>query len=358
MPPARQLAIRVAHVDGEAFQSFEVRATVPAAATSTDISIVLSKTSVLEVDDLQLVSLSAVNSFDFLIDAMKAKYSYFKLKNVDPDALADRYREKADEAKTNDEFAEVVADMLAELQDIHTWVIKDGQRFGKYFSSHTPNYNFDFIESQLKYSKAIGNYALLGLTKQGIGYVRITALPVLSKADLAGLQKTIRKLFQAKGMIVDLRRNSGGAEPTAQAIAGLFSDKEFAYAKQRLRRHDGAWAEPQTRILHPVAGRTYMKPIVCLIGPGAVSSAEGFAMMMKALDHCHTIGLATRGASGNPAPVTLPNGVEVWFSRWIAMEMDGTPIEDRGVMPDNKIRHPSRSKGDPTFEQAVKLLIK
>ena len=68
--------------------------------------------------------------------------------------------------------------------------------------------------------------------------------------------------------------------------------------------------------------------------------------------------MPTRGASGNPAPVTLPNGVEVWFSRWVAMELDGTPIEDRGVIPDVAVKPDPKNRKDPTFQRALRILKK
>ena len=91
-----------------------------------------------------------------------------------------------------------------------------------------------------------------------------------------------------------------------------------------------------------------------MIGPGAVSSAEGFAMMMSAVKRCKIIGQPTRGSSGNPAPVHLFDGIDVYYSRWISMMPDGSPIEDLGVPVDEKITHLSGS--DKTYERARQLL--
>ena len=74
--------------------------------------------------------------------------------------------------------------------------------------------------------------------------------------------------------------------------------------------------------------------------------------MMKALPHVTLIGQPTRGASGNPASVDLPNGISVSYSRWVDMLPDGTPIEGKGVSPDITVEH--ESPGDPTFDAAVK----
>ena len=78
--------------------------------------------------------------------------------------------------------------------------------------------------------------------------------------------------------------------------------------------------------------------------------------MMKAMDHCTTVGQPTRGASGNPQPVQLPNGVDVYFSRWMSLNPDGTPIEDEGVQPEILVEHDINQAADPTYQKAKELL--
>lgn len=76
--------------------------------------------------------------------------------------------------------------------------------------------------------------------------------------------------------------------------------------------------------------------------------------MLKAMDHVTLAGQPTRGASGNPHPVKLANGVSVWFSRWVSMESDGRQTEGVGIQPDMVLVH--SGKGDPTFRAAVQAL--
>ena len=139
-------------------------------------------------------------------------------------------------------------------------------------------------------------------------------------------------------------------------IAGYFADKRYLYARSKGRAGPAPddFRQWPARYVKPAGDKPFTRPVVCLVGPGCVSSGECFALMMKALDHSTLVGQPTRGASGNPAPVVLPNGVKVWFSRWVSMETDGTPIEGRGVMPDVKVRH--TGPGDPTFEKGVEIL--
>jgi C-terminal processing protease CtpA/Prc len=90
-----------------------------------------------------------------------------------------------------------------------------------------------------------------------------------------------------------------------------------------------------------------------------MSSGEGLAMMFAALPNVTTVGSATRGSSGNPQPVELKEvGVTVTFSRWVAMLPDGTPIEDRGILPQIDAKFPADAFGakDPVLEKGLEVL--
>src|SRR5205823_5468072 len=105
--------------------------------------------------------------------------------------------------------------------------------------------------------------------------------------------------------------------------------------------------------------KPFVKPVVCLIGFRCVSSGEGFAQMMKCLPQVTTVGVRTRGSSGNPRPFKLP-GVEVTvsYSRWVDMMPDGSPIEGAGIAPDIECDFPAEAykDKDPTWEKALQLL--
>jgi C-terminal processing protease CtpA/Prc len=81
--------------------------------------------------------------------------------------------------------------------------------------------------------------------------------------------------------------------------------------------------------------------------------------MMKCLPHVTTVGLPTRGASGNPRPYELGrSGVRVWFSRWVDLMPDGRTFEGLGIPPDVKVDEPpaAYAERDPTLENGLDLL--
>jgi hypothetical protein len=303
---------------------------------------------------------AAAKSFQMLLDDMDRHYSHFATKAIKWRETAEAYRAKAELSKGPDEFAAAIAPMLAALEDMHVWIVKpDGSTVHPCRSSFQLNADLGAVVAELNDVRRIGpRRAMLGLvgrTRQGYGYVSVTRLQA-AEEDVDNLLAAIRALFDTPGMILDLRRNSGGSEPLANRIAGLLADQPRVYGRSKYRLgtdHNRFYEAPQ-RVLRPAQGKTYTRPLVCLTGPGCVSSGEALVQMMKALPQATLIGQPTRGASGNPAPVHLPNGVSVWYSRWVDMLPDGTPIEGLGIQPNVLIKH--EGPGDPTFRAAIKML--
>ncbi len=347
----------IQNVAGEEYLDYSVIARMPANATTVDVSIFLSKTGTLNVATVKLEKFDDGDSFDLVASDLTAKYSYFDLKKINFAALVKKYRPLANAATTRLAFADVVANMFAEFNDMHTFVIADDKRINKTVSSFKPNYNFRFVDADLRDVRRFGPVGLVGTTSTGLGYVRVAALSGVTNDQIKQFIKAIKERFDLPAFIVDLRRNSGGAEGIAQAIAAQFADKQNVYARQKFRSQNGLTETPP-RTIQPGYGQTFASPIVCLSGPGAVSSAEGFVLMMKALDHCTVVGQPTRGASGNPQPVPLPNGVDVWFSRWQSLTPDGSPIEGVGVLPDIQVKFDASADSDNTYEAALKMLLK
>lgn len=330
--------------------------TAPQGAAKTEIWIFLSKTGRLSIKQLAAQPLLK-DSFDVLVEDMDRNYSYFDHKKINWSALSNKYRVKGEGPK---EFVEAVEKMLAELKDTHVWIMHDGRTIYTCQKPNKPNYDFEYVRSQLEDERVVRGFCLTGRTKDGFGYVLIDSMYGINDKTFAQIAEDIHRLLDSPGLIVDSRVNSGGSEPIGQKLAGMFCDQECVYAIRKIRSGEkhSDFTEGSKTILRPwrlhEKDMAYTNPIVCLQGAGAVSSGEGFTLMMKALPHCVTFGLPTRGASGNPSPIKLPNGVEVWYSRWLALDAQGNPIEDVGVAPD--VVFDGAGEGDKTFDKAIEML--
>ena len=336
----------------------EVLTRVPADVTSTEVTIFLSHTGRLEVGSFSLDIPKPKQSFDVLVSHMDRYYSYFAHRKIDWKALTRKYRKRADAAKDAVGFVAVIKEMLGELKDPHVWIVgADKKNVYPHISRVDGNYNFRHVGRQLTGLKQIGRIAFAGRTKEGYGYVAIGALQGADKLN-DQIAKAIQGMLDAKGFIIDIRSNRGGDERVAHRFASIFADQHRVYAASKVRtgRKHTDFSKPSYRVLVARKLGRFTKPVVCLIGRRCISSGEGFAAMMKAIPHVTLVGQPTRGASGNPQPVDLPNGVRVYFSRWVAMLPDKTVIEGRGIRPDFAVKQ--TKDGDAAFDKAREILTK
>jgi RNA polymerase sigma factor (sigma-70 family) len=303
--------------------------------------------------------------FDELWKAMDRNYSYFTLKpDVDWSKLRDEYRPKAVKAKSASELAAVLAEMLSHLKDGHVWIeLPDGKVVGMHGTSWAYNGNRKVVLAQLGDVTECGAYAVVGKTKpDGFGYFLMQRQSAATPELVAKAVAAIEKLADAPGFVIDLRNANGGSEPLAQEVARLFCANKVVYARSRFRNGPGheEFTEDCPRELPPAkSGKPYLKPVVCLLGPGCVSSGEGFAQMLAALPHVTTVGLPTRGSSGNPGPADVGDtGVVVYFSRWVDQMPDGTVLEGKGVQPRVVVTTTAEAyrDADPTLAKGLELL--
>ena len=332
---------------------------VPRNAARTQLLVFLSKSGELAVKNVRVVEATAGDAFAELTESLMRNYSFSALKAIDWRRFTDRFRADAEAAESPEAFADVIGEMLGELEDLHVWIeLPGGKRRRPYIRPYRGNYDFDAVRAKLESLEQFGEVGFTGQTAGGIGVVVVQGLPAGQGDVYKRLIASVQKMFDAAGILVDLRANKGGAEGRAAEIAGLFADREYVYALSKFRNgpEPNDFGDAIPRRIGPRVEAPYGGPVVCLVGPGCVSSGEGFAMMMKAMERVTLVGQPTRGASGNPAAVTLSNGVKVWFSRWVAMEPDGTEIEGKGVAPDELVEHVKGGEGDVTFERGVEML--
>jgi hypothetical protein len=362
-PGSKSSLPRVSSIASVEWKEERVFAVAPAGTTEAEVTIFLSKTGRIEVRKIRARERSVedtfAESFQTLVDDMERHYSYFEIHGKSWDELVAKTRPEAEKAKDLATFIDVVRGMLAKLEDHHIWIVPEEGKLIPTWAPDVPkNYDYGFVwKERLVSPRQIGKLGFTGRTKDGYAYVAIGSLQG-DDATFAKLDEAIEELLDAPGLILDLRANGGGEERRGQHIASVFADERRVYAKRKLRsgpKHTD-FTEPHEFQLEPREGKRFTKPIVCLTGRVCMSSGEGFVKMMKALPHVTLVGQPTRGASGNPSPVALPCGIQVFYSRWIDMLPDGTVTEGHGVTPDLVVD--PKGEGDPTFDAAVKELAR
>jgi hypothetical protein len=354
----QRLAMRVFDVRSEQWRAGRLGALSPAGTASGSVFIVLTQTGTLRVRNVSLKQApnDPLANYDLLVSEMDQRYSYFAHKKIDWRALAAKHRGRA---RAGVSAYGGIQRLLQELNDPHVVVIPKPDAPPVVTAKPNTERNFDLtpLLARIHKQQRTGMQMITGQVKEGFGYALVGSLqPQMTTAE--AMAKAFEALYDRPGIILDLRANGGGDERVAQTILRGLVQQRTVYAQSRTRAGPAPddFTPPQHRVLHvsrDAAVPRYTKPVVALIGPVCMSSGEAMALMCKALPNVTVIGLPTRGASGNPKPIQLPNGVQVLASTWVAMDAHGTVFEGKGIQPDERVAH---GPDDPTLSRAIAIL--
>ncbi len=166
----------------------------------------------------------------------------------------------------------------------------------------------------------------------GYVYVRRIGNDLVERLDLA-----VGQLQRAKGLIVDVRGNSGGGFDASRAHRNFAPD-------------DGQ--EPDRPRFHG--------PIALVLDARCISAGEGWASWFIAQKRARTFGEATAGASSRKETYPLKNGLyRVQFSVKAYTGFLDRPIERRGLEPEVPVRQNADdlvARRDTVLEAAKKYL--
>ena len=263
-------------------------------------------------------------------------YPYFEYKNINWDSVHTAYAPRFKSCQNDAQFARTLLDMLGNLRDFHVGLrLADGTAQSTAFNYPRPvRHNMDW-SSLINYVPNIQEKPPLfyGITADNIGYI---AIPEWSLETIQVFNSILDQMRDTNGLVIDVRMNVGGNELAAREVASRFASHGVTYAYHQFRnglRHD-AFGSPGARRIAPSTSWRYLKPVAVLMGVVTMSTCESFVMMMERFDNVFTVGEPTRGCSGNPVNVSLPNGIKFSVPRWKALRADRSPFEGQGIEPD------------------------
>lgn len=266
-------------------------------------------------------------------------YSHFETKGIDWNAVRVGYEPQFMQDMNEADFLDLLAQMLAELHDLHVWLFDSaGEVVEVYSRPATPNYPNFYPDGVVQ----MGSYPLWhGMLDGNIAFISIETF---ESSKWEGLRTgEVDDLFAtyagADAMIVDVRFNNGGDENIARVFASHLTDSSYVYGYHRSKISSPDHNEFGDFVEHridPAENAPFLNPAACLIGERNMSSAEWFVLMMKENPRSITlIGDTTRGSSGSPQEYSLPGGIKYYIPSWEAYRADQTtPIEDVGIAPD------------------------
>jgi hypothetical protein len=277
---------------------------------------------------------SLQEAFDKLWGSFDRDYALFVLRpDVDWNASRSQFRSLALTARSTDEFAEVCAEMLRPLRDLHIWLTVSGESVPVFNRPRAANANPRAHEHILGQLNNPGQPVQWAITANGIGFLAIYGW---SDRGIPGqCDGVLEKMRDTRALIVDVRLNGGGSEDLAREVAGRFIDKAFVYGYDQHRSgpNHKDLSGKDGRVVEPRGPWRYDRPVILLIGQKCMSSNESFVAMMSGDPNLITMGDHTCGSSGNPEMIQLPLDMTVSVPQWIDYLPDGSPLDERGFQP-------------------------
>ncbi|GAB4137830.1 MAG: hypothetical protein Fur0037_03200 [Planctomycetota bacterium] len=296
-------------------------------------------------------------AFARLGEAVHDYYSYRDRLGVDWSERFEAHRESMLGAPSKAALALIAADILSAAQDPHVSVVYGRTAVPTTRRRVIPNCNPALLPSLLAGYEALGKKTFRARTEDGIGYVRIDSFRAEDRAEIDAVLDALRGMRDAKGIVIDVRLNSGGDETLARSIAALFVEGRRVYAAHTTRnpRSPGGFDERRDREIEGAADR-FEGPVAVLTGPVVMSSAEAFLLMMKQASKARLVGAPSYGSSGNPIPHSIAGGLVVMLPSWRALRPDGTCFEGTGILPDIPVEAADFSSRDRVLESALSYL--
>lgn len=276
-----------------------------------------------------------ITNFDYLWEEVDKKYSYFELKNIDWNAIRDRYRPMVTSSTSEEELFRIMGNMLSELRDDHTNLISpfDISRYNGYLRS-PQNYNVRTIDLYYVPDAMLTGYIKHGFLDNGqIAYLRYESF--IDNISDDEFEYLLKRYQNTKGMILDMRENGGGSVINISTILGRFTNSKILVGYTRTRNGKGHndFGPDETFQISPVEGTKYTKPIILLTDRGSYSATTFFAMASKAFPNIKMVGDTTGGGGGLPNGGQLPNGWTYRFSISQLLDLDKKNYAEDGVPP-------------------------
>ena len=277
-----------------------------------------------------------VNCFEIMWKTLDERYALFPFKEVDWDSVYREYRPRIHDRMIQKQLFNTLGSMILELKDGHTDLQGTYGIYSYYYQEGSlANYSFELLYKSYLFTGDRTDDGLFYAVLDSVGLISVPSFQ--QEISDRSVQAILDSMEHTRGIILDVRNNSGGSDRSAKVMANHFFDKrrkvEVRYYKTGPAHDDlGAvdyWFEPEN-------SRKYAKPVVVLTNRKCYSACNSFVCWMSMLPNVLVAGDTTGGGSGTPYYSELPNGWVFRFSSNVSFRPDGLNI-DEGIPPDSPV---------------------
>ena len=301
-------------------------------------------------------------TFDKFCKIFDQNYASFEEKQIDWDKMCEESRIKISSSMSDEDFFDLLSDMLRPLNDGH--VTLRAKDLDKGFSANRPSRIIKELESipgkerRPKFKKmtweTLKSYGFKEIKEIGpvfrgeklfhfsdngkIGYLRmLRSFSKRGKMVGVKLQSQLDQIFNSfqglEGIVIDVRFNMGGEDKFSQNIVGRIIDDEIIGLYKQTHAN-GEFGPLKKRMVKPKGKKTFRNKVVLITNDRTVSAADVLALMMSQLPNVTIIGEPSNGSYSDLYDLALPNGWKLTLSnqRYFSVDMKnyeglGTPVD-------------------------------
>ena len=305
-------------------------------------------------------------NFMALWSIMDEHYCFFDLKQeklgVDWNEVKVRYGASISDDISDRSLFEVLCAMISELRDGHVNLtsVYDFGRNWSWKTDYPANFSKDMRDKYLGSNYIMGgNGYYYRILDDNIGYLVVESFE--SATTSGRLNVMFNNMALCNGIIIDIRDNGGGSLEASQFLASHFTEETVTvgYTCYKTGPGHNDFSKPYKMTVDPAKeDLRWIKPAVLLVNRGCFSSANDFALAMKAMENVTLLGDTTGGGGGMPMSSELPNGWVVRLSSAPSFDADMNHVEF-GVAPDVRLdmKDEDLQAGKDTYIEAARKLI-
>ncbi len=294
---------------------------------------------------------SNIDIFNEYATLVREKFSMLEYKGVDIDHLQDSIGATITDDLTEDELFAKLTIITQRLRDGHSDLSKEDTLFQYDFAKGYPvaidrdilvnHYIGEDVAPDIIWLKESDGMtkAIYGHLPQApdIGYLRVGSW-MFGFTD-EEIEKIFKTFVNDKGLIVDVRENTGGDPVLSTKFASYFTDEEHYLGYERFKTGPGPddFASSKLYLRPSGSAYTFLKPVMVLTDRYCFSATTTFMYNLNPLSHVYFVGQRSGGGAGSVADGFLANGWHWDLSTSEFIDLNGEHWDD-GWDPDFHVK--------------------
>ena len=194
---------------------------------------------------------------------MHEHYCFFGEKNIDWNAIYEKYRVRVDDGMTELQLFEVLSSMLGELRDGHVnlYTSFDYGRNWSWHEDYPSNFSDTLQRRYLGTDYKIATGMRYRILDDNVGYIYLGSFSGTMGAG--NLDDIMSYFLTCNGLILDIRDNSGGLVTSAEELAARFTNTEIpvGYLQHKTGKGHNDFSDMEEQRLKPSKGIRWQKGV-------------------------------------------------------------------------------------------------